>query len=85
VRVAIAARTASKVEGAIARLRRADVSAKGYVADVSLPEEIARSERVRLVLLAVGSACYASPKSLSSAPIRLCSSFTNAVNSADGM
>jgi NAD(P)-dependent dehydrogenase (short-subunit alcohol dehydrogenase family) len=41
-RVAIAARTPSKVEAAIARLQEQDSGAKGYVADVSRPDEIAR-------------------------------------------
>lgn len=39
-KVAIAARTASKVRAATQRLQQVDTSAKGYVADVSVPAEI---------------------------------------------
>lgn len=47
-RVAIAARTADRVEAAALRLREADAGARGYVADVSVPEEIDRlAEAVR--------------------------------------
>jgi NAD(P)-dependent dehydrogenase (short-subunit alcohol dehydrogenase family) len=41
-RVSIAARTPNKVEAAVARLQQRDPEAKGYVADVSRLDEIAR-------------------------------------------
>jgi NAD(P)-dependent dehydrogenase (short-subunit alcohol dehydrogenase family) len=41
-RVAIAARTKDKLEAAAERLQQADGSAQGYVADVSVPDEIDR-------------------------------------------
>ncbi len=41
-RVSVAARTPNKVEAAVARLQQRDPEAKGYVADVSRLDEIAR-------------------------------------------